>query len=264
MQDSQVKDPTGLGSVSNALKLLSLLGSQPSVRVVDVSREFEIGASTAHRLLSCLRDQGFLQQSDGSRRYIIGPELLRVARQVMGRYTLEHAARHHLEALCREVDETVNLHVLLGSETLCIETVPETRHSLHVKQIVGHRRSAHASAAGKLLLSALEPHEVRSLYTGGLSAITSHTIADIRSLEEELRTIRSQGFATNMDEGEEGIHAVSVEIRDRNKSPMAAISIAAPSVRMPMARARNLVTSLHTAAENITGTYFQGSDLEHK
>lgn len=246
----------GLGSVSNALRVLSLAVSQGSVRVVDASRELQISVSTAHRLLSCLRDEGYLQQRPDSRRYTVGPELLQLARQVSTQHTLERSARPHLEALCQEVSETVNLHILRGPEVLCIETVAEHRHMFHVRHIVGFRRPAYASAAGKLLLSALPAQEVRALYPDGLQAIAPRTITDLDVLERELAAVRDRGYATNLGEGEEGVHAVAVGVSDPKHRPIAALSIAAPVTRMPAVRAQGLVPQLRRTSDAITAAFF--------
>ena len=59
--------------------------------------------STARRLLSTLRDNDYLRQQEGSRRYEAGPAALR-----------------------RDVNETVNLQVLVGNEVFTTTTPPKT------------------------------------------------------------------------------------------------------------------------------------------
>lgn len=246
----------GLSSASNALRLLSLLTSQPTLRVVDAAEHLDVAPSTAHRLLSCLRDAGFLQQEDGSRRYSIGPEMLRLARHVSSQHALEHVAHGYLEALCREVNETINLQILLGAEVLCIDTVAEAKHTLHVKQIAGQRTPAHASASGKVLLSVLDPHDVRAIYRDGLPAVTDRTIADMDSFQRELEAVRNCGYSTNMGEREEGVHAVAVGVMDLNQRPMAALSVAAPATRLPAVRTKTLISQMRRTSAAITTAFF--------
>ncbi|MFF4794978.1 IclR family transcriptional regulator [Streptomyces sp. NPDC001276] len=255
---------SSLGSVTNALRLLSLLTEHPSIRVVDAADYLGIALSTAHRLLSCLRDEGFLQQANGSRRYTVGPETLRIARHFATQHTLEHAAHHHLQALCRELNETVNLQILLGAEVLCVDAIAETSHTLHVKHIAGQRTPANASAAGKLLLSVLDPDEVCARFREGLPALTAHTIADPDTFQRELEAVRNRGYATNIEEGEEGVHAVAVAIMDTRQRPMAALSVASPAARLPAARVRTVVPQLRRVSSAITAEFFavQGVSAE--
>jgi DNA-binding IclR family transcriptional regulator len=246
-----------LTSVTNALRLLSLLSVEPTLRVVDVSRRLGVAPSTSHRLLTCLREEGFMQQARDSKKYSVGPELLRLARHFSSQNSLEHSARPHLEALCREVNEAVNIQVLIKNEVLCLDAVVEDRHALHVKQIAGRRASAHASAAGKLLLAALAPDEREALIREyGLPAVTGRTITDIAAFEKELQQVRAQGYATNMAEREEGVHSVAVAVLDLDDRPIAAVAVAAPSTRLPAARVPGLVRNLRLTRAAITADYF--------
>ncbi|MBB3045346.1 IclR family transcriptional regulator [Nocardioides soli] len=246
-----------LASVTNTLRLLSMLSSQPELRVVDVSRRLGIAPSTSHRLLSRLKEEGFMQQARTSKRYMVGPELLRLARHFSSQNSLERIARPHLVSLCRLVDEAVNLQILVGPEVLCLDAVVEDRHDLHVKRIAGRRVAAHASAAGKVLLAAT-PLSVRQALYGdhGLPAITARTIVDPDAFEAELAGVRAAGFATNLGEREDGVHAVAVPVLDLNDHPMAALAVAAPAVRLPPARVPGLVRDLRRARAAITAEYF--------
>lgn len=251
---------SALTSVSKALKLLGMLQHHESLRVVDVSRSLGVAGSTAHRLLTCLRDEGFLRQKSASRRYVAGPELLRLARHFSDQNTLEHVAHPHLERLCKSVNEAVNLQILVGSEVLCIDSVVEDRHTLQVHHITGQRVVATVSAAGKLLLSSLPPDrltEVTQEVAGTTGAPTERQRAD---LHRELATIRERGYAVNMGDREPGVHAVAVPIYDLERTMIAAVSVAAPSVRLPAHRVAGLVKTLRIASLAITADYFATTD----
>lgn len=245
-----------LSSVGNALRLLSMLSKQPSVRVVDVSRELDVAPSTSHRLLTSLCAAGYLHQAESSRSYVVGPEMLRLARHFSSERTLERAARPHMERLAKEVKETVNLQILLEREVLCVEAVAEDWHTLHVKQIVGSRVAAHATAGGKVLL-AMQGSEVRDrLGERDFEPVTSHTITEWSAFEAELSNVRRRGYATNLGELEDGVHAVAVAVRDLQDSPIASLSVAAPAVRLPSARTAGLVRQLHQTAAAVAADYF--------
>lgn len=246
-----------LASATNALRLLSMLSAAPSLRVIDVSRQLGIAPSTSHRLLACLKEEGFVQQARGSKRYLLGPEMLRLARHFSSQHSIERTAHPHLEALCREVSEAVNLQILLGEEVLCLDAVVEDKHGLHVKQIAGRRMAAHASAAGKLLIAALGKEERESMYAKHeLSPVTEHTITDPIVFESEIKSVQKRGYATNLGEREEGIHAVAVGVLDLDENPIAALAVAAPAVRVPAARIPGLVEHLQHTSAAITADYF--------
>lgn len=62
-------------SVDKALKLLLLLGEQPSIRLSEATRYLGVASSTAHRLLAMLAYRGFVRQDPVSKAYLPGPAL---------------------------------------------------------------------------------------------------------------------------------------------------------------------------------------------
>lgn len=244
-----------LTSVSRALRLLLLLQAADSLRVVDVARELGVAGSTAHRLLSSLRDEGFLQQKSNSRNYVAGPQLLGLARHFSDQNTLEHIARPHLERLCKDVNEAVNLQILVGAEVLCIDSVVEARHDLKVHRITGQRALATVSAAGKALLSPLSSAQLADLLSTSEEWSTRSTSRAMAELTRELDLIRARGYAVSMGDREAGVHAVAVPIYDTEQNMIAALSVAAPSVRLPAHRVSGLVKRLRSASAAVSADY---------
>ncbi len=253
MPNYQESPAAPVSSVKNTLRVLMLLEDHPSLRVVDVSKELGVAGSTAHRLLTSLKDEGFLRQPPGSRLYVAGPQILRLARHFSDQNSLERVAHVHLERLCKQVNEAVNLQVLVGHEVLCLDSVVEDRHGLQVRSIRGQRVSASVSAAGKVLLAALKPTELEE----SLAQDPRHPDPDwAATVHAELATIREFGYATNMGEREPGVHAVAVPVTDTSGRPIAALAVAAPSVRLPHIRVNGLINHLRTASAAIALDYF--------
>jgi DNA-binding IclR family transcriptional regulator len=57
------------------------------------------------------------------------------------------------------------------------------------------------------------------------------TAAERRALVSELRLVRDQGYAENIEESESGLSAIGVCLRDNAGDPVAALSVSAPSAR---------------------------------
>jgi DNA-binding IclR family transcriptional regulator len=241
---------TGQDSVRNALRVLLLLRERESARVTDVSAHLGVAPSTAHRLLSTLRTEGFVDQEAGSRRYRLGLTLLTLAREALTDRTLPRVARPHLELLCTEVNETVNLLVLDGAEALFVDGV-EGRHPLRVAPRTGDRIPAFTAAGGKVLLAELPEQRLRDHYRAGLPRATPATISDIDALIAELGCVRTRGYATNLGESVADVHAVGVLVRDRLGGPLAGLTISAPASRLSRSRARELAPLLRRAAAAI-------------
>jgi DNA-binding IclR family transcriptional regulator len=84
----------------------------------------------------------------------------------------------------------------------------------------------HSSSGGKLFLAYLDEGErdriLRSLV---FAKFTTRTISDIRTMTEELRRVREQGYATDEEETREGISSLSTPIIDDEGEIVAALAI---------------------------------------
>jgi DNA-binding IclR family transcriptional regulator len=243
-----------MSSVTNALRILDSLSEDTALRVIDVARQLEVADSTAHRLLTALRERGYVIQRPGSTLYEAGPAALRLARRFNTERTLERIAMPHLVALGKEVNETVNLQVLAGPDVLFIATV-EDHHQLRVAMRAGTRAPAHANAGGKLLLAQLPDDEVRRLLKDGLEPLTAHTVTSVDQLLNQLREVRRMGYALNTGETDEGVRAVAVGVSDFDGTTLAALTMAAPSMRLPSSRIRVVLPHLRRSAQAIADAY---------
>jgi IclR family acetate operon transcriptional repressor len=208
---------TSLRSVENALRVLaSLLNGRP-LRVMDVAADLGVARSTAHRLLSTLRSYGFVSQGP-DKRYRAGPALVKAE--------LAPLLRPLLERLAAELDETVQLMVLEGRNIRFVDSV-EAQRPLRVGSRVGRTLPAHLTSGGKILLAQLTPVQLEALYADTPVA----EAPDLSHLRTVLEESGKMGYAFNIEESEPGICAVAAAVLDPFGRPIAAIAIAAPSVR---------------------------------
>lgn len=240
--------PTGgLSSVSNALRVIEMLGDGVELRVVDVAEALGVSSATAHRVLSSLKTHGFLRQPPGSPRYLPGPAVLRLARRVSFERMLRMITTPHMQTLCQELKETINLEILVGADVLFLASA-EDHHRLRVAQRAGTRSPAHACAGGKMLLAGLPEEEVRLLVGDRPERVTERTLADLDTLLDDLQRTRERGYSVTVGELDLGVHAVAVPVTDSRGNTLAALSLAAPEVRLPTIRIPLVVPHLQQAA----------------
>jgi DNA-binding IclR family transcriptional regulator len=237
------KPPYAVESVDNALRILQMLRDSGQVRVSDVAAELGIARSTAHRLLAMLVYRDFAVQSE-DRSYRPGPAI--AAEPLRGEPTqrLRQVMRPHMEALCDQVAETINLVVRLGTQTRFLHTV-ESAHILRVGDRQGTILPAWKTSGGKVLLAELPDAQLTALLRGASGRPPEGlTAAERRSLVTQLRLVRDQGYAENIEESESGVCAIGVCVRDRLGDPVAALSVSAPSVRYTPDRSRVFLREL--------------------
>jgi DNA-binding IclR family transcriptional regulator len=95
-----------------------------------------------------------------------------------------------------------------------------------------------------------EPEEeIERITAQGLPRRTDKTITDPGRLRDELAHIRQQGYATGLEELEEGLHGVAAPVRDHSGEVIAAVSISGPSYRVSLEKIPELAhLTMRTAA----------------
>lgn len=245
------KPAYAIESVDNVLRILQTLRDSGQVRVSHVSAELGIARSTAHRLLSMLVYRDFAIKAE-DHAYLPGPALSAPPLHGEPTQRLRQALRPCMEALCSRVSETVNLTVRLGTQTRFLYTVEPTQ-VLRVGDRTGTILPAWKTSGGKALLAELPDAELTALLCGvPRRAPATLTDRERRSLISELRVVREQGYAENIEETESGVCAVGMCVRNGSDEAVAALSVAAPSVRYAPERATAIAGELRSAVAGIS------------
>ncbi|MGH9022016.1 MAG: IclR family transcriptional regulator, partial [Acidimicrobiia bacterium] len=118
---------------------------------------------------------------------------------------------------------------------------------------VGHRNVAHCTSTGKVLLAYLPEAELDLLLGGWvLEPKTRYTITDPARLRRDLAQVRHRGYAENLHEAEMGIVSVAAPVRDASGGVVAAVSVAAPEMRLEGSSVRRFAATTVQAADSIS------------
>jgi DNA-binding IclR family transcriptional regulator len=224
-------------SADHALTLLRAVARRGSLRVAEAAILLEVVPSTAHRLLSTLAHQGFVLQERRGGAYLPGPTITELVGSSNG-IDLRAAARPMLDWLRDQTRETASIMILEGNEVRFLDSIDGSR-SVRVSARTGVVLPAHCTSGGKVLLAALDQDELRRRYPDErLVARSPRSITTWGRLDAELAEVRRRGYATNFEEGDADIGAVSVAVRPpRGEGAVAALCVAAPLARLRTKRA---------------------------
>ena len=232
-------------AADKALQLLVLLQERDSLGVSEAAAQLGVARSTAHRLLATLRHRGFAVQS-ADRRYRAGPALRRATARSRSTATLVELAGPLVAQLRDELNETVHLVVLDGTEAVFLLS-EEGRQPLRIASRAGSRLPAQHASGGKVLLAALDPAELaRRFAQAGLDA------AELAALERSLARVRTTGVGVNRGETEAGIGAVALAVRGDDGTAIAALAVSVPLMRLSRARIAELTAALGRCAAAIS------------
>jgi len=239
-------------SVDKALRLLVLFLTDDRIRVKDAARTLGVATGTAHRLLAMLQYRGYVTKDPGTKLYAPGPMLVSIGVQASRQHDVGKLARPYMERMRQRFDETIQLATLRGAEVYFVEAV-ESSLTLKVTSRAGMFRPAHCTSVGKALLAELPSGRVVELY-GGVETLEPCAPSSISSLSELLRTleaVRSDGYAINYGELEEGIGSVAAAIRDPRGRAVAALGVGAPRARLDDRRVQELAVAVRQVAADI-------------
>ncbi|MEX0428467.1 IclR family transcriptional regulator [Nocardioides sp. DS6] len=227
-------DTTGAApvqSVDRAVRVLEILARDGDVAAGEIARELGVHGSTVSRLIASLSAHGLVERNGVNGGFRLGVGLLRLAGATASRLDLTGQAQPVCDALAAELDETTNVAIL--SDGVAINVCQAAgSNAVATQNWVGRRTVLHATSSGKVLLAYLDEDDLAALLQRPLERFTPHTITTVRALRAQLREVRETGYATAVEEYEEGLNAVAAPVRGPDGSVIAAISAAGPAYRL--------------------------------
>jgi len=231
-------------SVARAFSLLEhLADAGGALGVTEMATVSGLPPPTIHRLLRSLVSQGYVRQ-DSSRRYAIGPRLIRIgeaASRMLGAW-----ATPFLTELVQRVGETANMALLDGDGAVYVAQVP-SRNTVRMFTEVGRVVQLHSTGVGKALLSMLSDDEIRAIVARtGLPAVTEHTITSLSELLASVERARRIGYTIDDGGQELGVRCVAVPIPGLPFK--AALSVSGPSSRVSVGQTSVIAPVLQEVA----------------
>lgn len=221
------------------------------LRLSDLVELLGLSKSTAHRLLSTLRELGVVTKDGEEGRYLLGSRLALYAQTSGHPHTGLIAPFYATAERIRDRhDETIQLAVLSGAEVTFVAYV-ETTQPVRLFARVGRRLPAHASASGKAILAFRDSSALAPVLDAGLARLTDRTLTEEDRFQTELETIRSHGWATEIEESSRNLSCFSVPVLDASGSAVAAVTACVPSNDVPPDHAERLLADLRAGAEEL-------------
>ena len=200
-------------SVRKAITLLRATAEDRNANVSSLARTAGLPRATALRMIQTLEQEGFLLRIPGDDRVLLGPELLRLARNTDEQLLLREVSGPIIGELVAIIRETVTLSVIAPDGGLDVVHQVDAPAQLRPQSWVGQRFPLHASASGKVLLATYDDERLERLLLEPLARFTPMTITTAEALRAEVERVREQRYAVAMDEEEEGLAGISTGVR---------------------------------------------------
>lgn len=228
-----LKSKSTVQAVDRALQLIDLLQEDiDGLSVTTLANRMNLAKSTIHRLLTSLKNKGFVQQDVQSEKYQLGLKFIEIGSIVSRSLEINQIAPPYMKQLVEETSETVHLVVLHEGEIIYIEKT-ESPNNLRMYSMVGKRAPVHCTGAGKAILAYLPREQVDQIIADrGLKKFTPTTIITKKQLNEQLHETRERGYSVDYEEHESGIRCVAAAIFNHKARVVASLSVAGPTIRM--------------------------------
>lgn len=217
-------------TVETAFQLLEYVKAQDGSTLGDITAEFDLAKSTAHRHMSTLENLGYLVREGG--RYYPSTRFLDIGAYVKNRKDLFKLAQPKVDELAEETGEQVQFLVEEHGRGMTVHRASGTQ-AVQTNPGLGKPIPLHTNAAGKAILAQMSDEEIEELIDAyGLQRETEHTITNKEELLQDIERVRERGYSTNEQERTPGLRAVGVPIQAPNDFSNSSISISGPANRM--------------------------------
>ena len=195
----------------------------------EVARRAGMTRAAARRFLLTLETLGYVRVEDRS--FSLTPRVLELGFSYLSSLSLTEIVQPHLEALSREVDESVSAAVLDGADIVYIARVP-TRRIMSVRITIGTRFPAYATSMGRVLLAGMPDGAADAVVAASdLIPFTGRTLTDAGALRAEIDRVREQGWSVVDGELESGLRSIAAPLHARDGGVVAALNVSTSATR---------------------------------
>jgi DNA-binding IclR family transcriptional regulator len=234
-------------AVAKAFGVLEALSrSKGPSRLATVATELGMQKSTVHRILGELSALGYVAQDEVTGLYRPTLRTWEIGTAVVADLPIKQVASGALLRLHEQTGETVSLVVRSDDDALYLDKIVSPR-PLRFTTRIGSRVPLPMTAGGKAILavSADGADVVRRL----AQRPGFEHLVDVDRLLGELAEAGERGYA--IATGKAGLVAIAAAIVDRDDEPVAALSVSAPTDRLPPAARRAVVEAVLTTAAHL-------------
>lgn len=218
-----------MSSLATGLDVLRALAEPPfNYTLSELATSMNIGRSGLYKILSQLREKNFVHQDRSSKKYHLGPVMLRMGNVYSGIIGIEKIAAPILSYLCKTIGESVYISIWEGDRAYPVFKCCRPDGIYDTKDFIGKSIPINAGASAKLLAAFQNPEKVKKLLEKyELDQRTPYTLTSIPEILEEFKAIRAQKYAVEDQSFSLGVWCMSIPIYGRNQEVTTCLSVGA-------------------------------------
>lgn len=237
-------------AVDCAIDVLQAIASEPGLSMADVARKVGGSRQRVFRMIKTLEARDLIERGRDGKSYRIGFATLLLGAAARDQFDLVQIAEPIMRELGHAIQETIQLRIRDGSESLCVSRWEPDR-AVRVHSEVGQRRAFYGGSS-KIFLAYMPEEELRAFLEKPLPRYTANSITDPEALHARLTEIRTSGFSISRGEVNDELVSVSAPVFSTDRKVVAVLNVAAPSSRMSPEATESTVPLVMAAADRIS------------
>lgn len=247
-----MKSISRVQSIDRAVSIIECFTeNKRELKLSEIACMLDLNKSTVHGLLNTLKYHGFIEQDEITQKYRLGIRFIGYGDLVINSMDISNIAYPIMERICGEIEETVHIAMLDGSDVVYIEK-KECNKSIKTSTKIGARVPAYFTADGRIILSYLGKEKLKELLPRNIKRLTHNTITDKLELLKILTEIYQNGYAIDYEETVQGLVCVAAPIFDYNGAVRYSLSATVPTVRMDEYIIKEYIDIIKEAANEIS------------
>jgi IclR family transcriptional regulator, acetate operon repressor len=214
-------------SVTRALRVVEAVAAAgDGVTPKAIARRLDCPLPTVYRVIGVLVEQGYLVRLHDVRGYGLGYRVAELNASLAGQLRPPAAIRTVLHELHTGAGAAAYVAAVRDLDVVVAHADECPEHPLAPGLLVGTPVPAHATAAGKVVLAGLRAPRLAELVArAGLPGLAPRTVVDRRALDRELRRVRAEGAAVEVEELAAGAAGIAVPLVGPSGEPAGALGI---------------------------------------
>ena len=235
-------------AVDKAFKIARYIAQLGEASASELSLHTDCPLNTVYRILEEMERGDYVVKREG--KYCLGSGFYYLGKAAEHNVDIRTKAYPFIKELAECLKETVHLTCLKGDRMLLIEQV-QTSNNIKIYVENNSVLYPHASAFGKCLLAYQSDAFLKVYAERSMLKLTKKTIADCKSLFDELAWVRKNKYAVDMEEYLDGVVCIGSPVFDGGGC-VAALGVMLPHYRYNNSFKSVAVLKIKEAAKSLS------------
>ncbi len=235
----------------SVLKLFTL--EEPDWSVAEAAQSLGLPVSTTYRFFRSLAKAGLISGFQNAR-YILGPTVSRLDRQLRLTDPLLNAARPELRRIGRASGGPVITFIcrLFGTEVICVHQEYDDSRPFQIGYERGRPMSLYRGSASKIVLAYIPSRQLRALYERAPDEFAGAGLGiSWKEAKLSLHAIRTMGHCITTGDVDPGMRGVSVALFSHERKVIGSLNVAGRRAALPEGSLETILRDLRSGASKI-------------